>query len=86
MLFIANLSDMDTENPFRTTDPNSEEDDDTKKLKMIWCGIANSTNQELKISIRTYASLPDSTQGRHSMITISFKNPFIFKDSNLVLV
>ena len=78
---------MDTDNPFMTTDPNSEEEDDTtKKLKMIWCGIANSTKQELKISIRTYASLPDSTQGRHSIIKISFKNAFIFKDSNLVLV
>ena len=61
---------MDTDNPFRTTDPNSEEEDETtKKLKVIWCGIANSTNQELKISIRTYASLPDSTQGRHSIYT-----------------
>ena len=57
---------MNTSNPFLNDESDhSDEDlvDQTKALKEIWVGIANSTDKNLKVATWTFCSLPNSTPG-----------------------
>eukprot|EP00092_Neocalanus_flemingeri_P004043 GFUD01004352.1.p1 GENE.GFUD01004352.1~~GFUD01004352.1.p1 ORF type:complete len:191 (+),score=41.98 GFUD01004352.1:28-600(+) len=52
---------MDDTNPFKNVESDSEDEDPTKAFKTIWIGIANSTDQNLKVATWTHCSIPDST-------------------------
>eukprot|EP00092_Neocalanus_flemingeri_P031060 GFUD01033740.1.p1 GENE.GFUD01033740.1~~GFUD01033740.1.p1 ORF type:complete len:210 (+),score=40.11 GFUD01033740.1:43-672(+) len=52
---------MDDTNLFKNVESDSEDEDPTKAFKTIWIGIANSTDQNLKVATWTHCSIPDST-------------------------